>query len=36
MGGDTVGAPCMMINVALIGEAAGPRRFLRRDAAQSR
>lgn len=34
VGGDTVGAPCMMINVTLIGEAAGPGCFLRRDAAK--
>ena len=33
VGGDTVGAPCMMINVTLIGEAPGPGRLLRRDAA---
>ncbi len=34
VGGDTVGAPCMMINVTLIGEAAEPGCFLRRDAAK--
>lgn len=34
VGGDTVGAPCMMINVTLIGEASGPGCFLRRDAAK--
>lgn len=36
IGGDTVGAPCTMINVALIGEAAGPGEFLRRDSARDR
>lgn len=35
VGGDTVGAPCMMINVTLIGEALGPGCFLRRDAAKA-
>lgn len=35
VGGDTVGAPCMMINVTLIGEALGPGCFMRRDAAKA-
>ena len=35
VGGDTVGAPYMMINVTLIGEATGPGHFLRRDAAEA-
>lgn len=35
VGGDTVGAPCMMINVTLIGEASGPGCFMRRDAAKA-
>ena len=34
VGGDTVGGPCMMINVTLIGEAPGPGCFMRRDAAK--
>ncbi len=34
IGGDTVGAPCMMINVSLIGEAIGEGKFLRRDGAK--
>ena len=34
VGGDTVGAPCMMINVTVIGEASGPECFMRRDAAK--
>ncbi len=35
IGGDTVGAPCMMINVTLIGEAMGSGEFLRRDGARA-
>ena len=35
IGGDTVGAPCMMINVTLIGEAIGSGEFLRRDGARA-
>ena len=35
IGGDTVGAPCMMINVTLIGEAFGSGEFLRRDGARA-
>ena len=35
VGGDTVGASCMMINVTLIGEATGHGCFLRRDAAKA-
>ena len=34
VGGDTVGGPCMMINVAVIGEAPGQGCYLRRDAAK--
>ena len=34
IGGDTVGSPCTMINITLIGEASRPGRFLRRDAAR--
>ena len=34
VGGDTVGAPCMMINVSLIGETLDPGCFMRRDAAK--
>ena len=35
IGGDTVGAPCTMINVTLIGEAVGAGVFLRRDSARA-
>ena len=35
VGGDTVGAPCMMINVSLIGETLDPGCFMRRDAAKA-
>lgn len=35
VGGDTVGGPCMMINVTVTGEAPGPGHFMRRDAAQA-
>ena len=35
VGGDTVGGPCMMINVAVIGEASSPGCFMRRDAAKA-
>ena len=35
VGGDTVGAPCMMINVTLVGEALGYGCYLRRDAAKA-
>ena len=34
VGGDTVGGPCMMINVTVIGEASGQGCYLRRDAAK--
>ena len=35
IGGDTVGAPCMIINVTLIGDAMGSGEFLRRDGARA-
>lgn len=35
VGGDTVGAPCMIINVTVTGETPDSGRFMRRDAAQA-